>query len=121
MTISNNGIIHVNRGDSFVLNFNINVGNSLSPEYHIMGPQDVIYVGVMEPNQPFECAIIRKKFTYEDFLAQGASSIYFRPEDTQCLLPGKYYYQIKWEHQDTVFNRTNVTTIVDKTLFYILE
>ena len=39
MTISNAGIINVNRGDSFYLNFNINIGSSLAPVYHIMTPQ----------------------------------------------------------------------------------
>lgn len=120
MTISNNGIIKVNRGDSFHLSFNINVGNSLAPQYHKMEPEDTVYLGVMEPNQPFEVAIIRKKFTYADFLKVGANVIYFAPKDTQCLLPGKYYYQMKWERQ-LGDDKSEVTTFVDKTLFYILE
>ena len=85
---------------------------------------DVIYLGVMEPNQPFENAIIRKKFTADD-LYGGDIFIRFWPEDTLHVLPGKYYYQVKLQTKaidpKTRKERIDVETVIDKTLFYIQE
>ena len=120
--ISSNGIVTVNRGDSFELPVNLHIGNFLNPDIYNLKESDTVYLGIMEPNQMFETAIVRKKFTYEDYLNNGESVIFrFFPQDTCCLLPGKYYYQIKLStiNPDTQFE--DVETIVDKTLFYIQE
>ena len=91
--ISSNGIVTVNRGDSFEFPVRLNVGNSMQNIEYSLTKNDVLYLGIMEPNQPFELAIVRKKFVYSDLDEDGNISIRFWPEDTQCLLPGKYYYQ----------------------------
>ena len=78
----------------------------------------------MEPNQPFETALIRKRLTYKDINSDGELNARFWPEDTVCVLPGKYYYQIKLETTVTLPNgqtRKDVETVIDKTLFYIQE
>lgn len=120
--ISYNGIITVHRGDSFKLPLVINFGTSLEPVYYNMPENDIIYFGVMEPNQPFENALIRKKLTNKDMDDKGNIIIKFRPQDTQCVLPGKYYYQVKLQR----FNSDDpedyeVDTVIDKTQFFILE
>lgn len=120
--IAFNGIITVNRGDSFTLPLALNYGTNLDPYRYTLSDSCVVYFAVMEPNQPFEEALIRKRYTAEDADADGNIIIKFKPQDTQCVLPGKYYYQVKLQR----FNSTNaedyeVDTIVDKTLFYILE
>ena len=120
--IAFNGIITVNRGDSFRLPLMLNYGTNLEPLKYQMSRESFVYFAVMEPNQPFENALIRKKFTHEDVDEDGNIVIKFRPQDTQCVLPGKYYYQIKLQR----FNSDDpedyeVDTVVDKTLFYILE
>lgn len=119
--ISSNGIVTVNRGDSFILPIVLNVGNSMKHENYILGPTDELYLGVMEPNQPFEVALIRKKFCYDDLDEQGNILIRFWPEDTRLLLPGKYYYQVKVQTIDSETGRKDVETVIDKTLFYIQE
>lgn len=119
--ISNNGIVTVNRGDSFEFPVTLNVGSSVSHIKYELQETDVLYMGVTEPNQPFETAILRKKFTYTDLDSDGNICIRFWPEDTQCLLPGKYYYQIKLQTVDSQTGRKDVETVVDKTLFYIQE
>ena len=75
----------------------------------------------MEPNQPFETAIVRKKFTNKDLDDNGNVKVRFWPEDTQLLLPGKYYYQVKLKSIDRETGKEDIETIVDKTLFYIKE
>ena len=117
-----NDIITVNRGDSFELPITLNVGSSICREKYDLHPQDVIYLGVMEPNQPFEVALIRKKFTYGDFVSKNKQVVFrFWPEDTVQVLPGKYYYQVKLQTVDEETGKFDVETIVNKSLFYILE
>ena len=119
--ISSNGIITVNRGDSFDLPILLRIGTSMDKDCYKLTSKDIIYVGIMQPNQPFETAILRKKFVYSDLDTSGNIVIHFKPSDTACLLPGKYYYQVKLEMYDVELNDWRVETIIDKTLFYIKE
>lgn len=124
--IAFNGIITVNRGDSFSFPLTINFGTQLSPDTYGMQEHDKVYFAVMEPNQPFETALIKKVFTNQDFV-DGKVNIRFRPKDTEKVLPGKYYYQIKLQrfHKDENglwdMDDYDVDTIIDKTQFFILE
>lgn len=131
--IAFNGIITVNRGDSFKFPLTINFGTSLNPDTFGLQEHDKVYFAVMEPNQPFENALIKKVFTRSDVNDKHEIEISFRPKDTLCVLPGKYYYQIKlqrfhkkrddfgndlteWDLEDY-----DVDTVVDKTQFFIME
>ena len=91
--ITKNGIITVNRGDSFTISLPLNVGTPFNPEYYRLGEDDEVYFGLMEPNQPFEFALVRKIFT-KDNQTGDVLNMSFRPEDTEKLLPGRYYYSI---------------------------
>lgn len=117
-----NGTIYVNRGDSFAMPLELNVGTKLHPITFVLDENSFVYFGIMEPNQPFEAAIVRKKYTYEDMNEDGQVVIKIKPQDTQCLLPGKYYYQVKLQVVDpTDENNYDVQTIIDKTQFFIME
>lgn len=119
--ISSNGIVTVNRGDSFSLPIQLNVGYGIEYIEYELSEEDVVYLGVMEPNQPFETAIVRKVFNYDDFISNGSVVFRFWPEDTVCLCPGKYYYQVKLQTTDGKTGRKDVETVIEKTLFYIQE
>ena len=120
--IAYNGIITMNRGDSFCFPLTINAGTNLEPLLYLITPTDNVYFAVMEPNQPFEDALIRKKFTFEDCDQNGNVIIKFKPQDTQCVLPGKYYYQIKLQRFNSDDpNDYEVDTVIEKTLFWIME
>lgn len=120
-TIASNGIVTVNRGDSFELPITLYTGNSIKPVVYNMQENDILYLGIMEPNQPFETAIVRKMLTHKDLDSDGNVFFRFWPKDTACLLPGKYYYQVKLQTTDPITKYYDVETIVDKTLFYIQE
>lgn len=81
---------------------------------------DQVYLGVMQPNQPFESAIIKKTFTSKNVNEYGDVLIKLTPEDTVCLTPGKYFYQVKTKliNDDGEYD---VNTVVDKTPLYIIE
>lgn len=120
--VSYNGIITLTRGDSFKMPLVLNIGTKLNPETATLDKNSFVYLAVMEPNQPFESALIRKKYTYEDINDKGELVVSFRPQDTQCVLPGKYYYQLKLQVCDPDnSSKYDVYTLVDKTLFWIIE
>ena len=115
--ISNNGIITLIRGDSFTVPLFINRGAVFHPvRYYIAdNPNAAVYLGVMEPSQPFERAVIRKKYTSKSKINEfGDLVIDFSPSDTQCLFPGKYYYEIKVRQGDG-----SIDIIVPETEFFI--
>jgi len=95
-----NGIISLNRGDSETFPLFINTGTPLEPVRFDLrfNPGSELYLGVCEPNERFEDAIIRKKYTGADifnFNSDGDLMVEFNTEDTEYLLPGVYYYEVK--------------------------
>ena len=118
LTLSNIGQIRLTRGDTLTLPLQINQGTNLSPILYELSAQDEVYFGLMEPNQPWEQAILKKKFTSKD-QEDGIIPLKLRSSDTMCLLPGLYYYQVKVRiFQD---GEAIVNTIIPKTHFWIEE
>lgn len=115
------GNIEIVRGDSFVLSLFINKGTKMNPEIYQLGPNDKVYFALLEPNQIFEEAIVKKVITSADADSDGILSISFEAADTCDLEPGTYYYQIKAAFKDIEENKTIVNTIVNKKIFNILE
>lgn len=117
-SISDNGMITLPRGDIFRVPLFINNGTQFRPvRYYIEEhPNAKVYLGIMKYNEPFEYATIRKKFTADSKLnSYGDLVIELLPEDTICLRPGKYYYEIK-----LLKDNGEVQTIVPLTDFNLL-
>ena len=118
LALTNIGQIRLTRGDTLTLPIQINQGDNMYPILYELGEKDEVYFALMEPNQPWEQAILKKKFGYEDQI-DGIIPLILRPSDTMCLLPGLYYYQIKVRiYQDDEYI---VNTIIPKTHFWIEE
>lgn len=94
-SISNNGIIVINRGDTFTMRIAINFLNDIDLSDYEMGADDKVYFAICEPNQHFEEGVIRKIFTMADLDIDGNIKIELLPSDTYYVLPGTYYYEIK--------------------------
>ena len=119
LVISNDGTIRISRGDSFNAVLFINRGSEIKPIRYEVSENDSVYFGVMEPNQSFEDAIIRKKYGATDtFNENGDLVISFFPKDTENLLPGRYYYSVKLSHIDDNGNEL-VDTLIPERQFYI--
>lgn len=117
-----NNIIVMNRGDTYEFTLSINDENSLDGRYRLKD-EDALYFGIMDVRQPFENALVRKKYTALDCDAQGNIVISIEPSDTIDLLPGKYYYAVKL-HQltdDAVEYIDKVITVINNTKFIICE
>lgn len=117
--ISNNGFVKLTRGDTLDFPLFINEGTGCEPiRYYIKNhPEASVYFGVMEPNQPFEIALIRKSYdSNSEVNENGDLVIHLAPEDTLNVLPGKYYYSVKVD-----FGNGNVETIIPRTDFLITE
>jgi hypothetical protein len=121
LDIANNGIIRVSRGDSFRMPLFIDCGTPSDPMRYTVGTKDEVYFGVMEANQPFEYALIKKKYTIEDVNEDGDVVIEFTPEDTLMVIPDLYYYQVKVRLYNANTNDYEVHTVVPKTKFFIEE
>lgn len=119
--ISQNNLILVTRGDSFSVPLFINKGTDLKPMRYTISDKDEIYLAIMEPNQPFEYAVIKKVFTSKDLNKYGDVYIDIDHEDTCNLIPGKYFYQIKGRLWDYDREKYIVNTLIDKTEFRIKE
>ena len=128
-TISNNGFITITRGDSFKSPLFINEGTSYCPvRWSItQHPKAKVYLGIMEYGQPFEEALIRRYYQYtgknnplNDFNDNvnefGDIVVKLRSQDTEYLLPGKYYYEVKVDRGDG-----RIDTVIPKTEFFILS
>ena len=121
-------IIVINRGDSFDFDLTITLDSEF--RYALTG-DDALYFGIMRPHQPFETALIRKKYTVADTDEMGNLSVSILPEDTLNLHPGKYYYAVKlhMNHPEVDANTGEETgkiidkvyTIINKTKFIICD
>lgn len=114
-----NIILTLNRGDSFDYPFFIDDPSTEDHRY-IMTDQDTLYFGLMDPRQPFEYALIKKRYTKQDFDDKHQVIIHFDPDDTIDLLPGNYYYMIKLK-TELEGGHTIVQTIVNKRKFVIFD
>jgi hypothetical protein len=57
---------------------------------------DKIYFAIMEPNQPFEEAIVKKIYEYNDVdQLTGVVNVKLDSYETEFLAPGNYYYTVK--------------------------
>lgn len=107
--------LNVFRGDTFSIPVKINTGTNIEPVYYEMTENSYLYVGVTEPHQKFENAIIRKKYTKESQIADNVIPVSLLPEDTICLEEGVYYIEMKLLILSTSF--TKLTDIDPKLLF----
>lgn len=126
--ISNNKIISLERGDSGKFKVTINLGSSISPELYELKDNDKVYFGVMEPNEMFENSLIRKVYTKKDLDEDGTLTIELNSKDTEYLISGTYYYEIKLEinsyekrENNSEYLVSNVYTIQPRRHFFILE
>lgn len=117
--ILNDRKILLNRGDNLTRVIFLNQGSKLSPIQYVLRPGDKLYVGISEPNQCFEEAIIKKVYTSDNLNSEGNVVLKLSSLDTLNLLPGLYYYEIKLL---TIINDDEeyVCTVVPKTKFEIL-
>jgi hypothetical protein len=125
--MTKNNMIILNRGDTYEFDLTIADDSSIDDRYHIQG-DDTIYFGIMDPHQPFEEALVKKRFTIEDTDGNGNLTIVIEPEDTLDLLPGTYYYAVKIHLQhDNINPETNenygyvdkVSTVINKTKLFL--
>ena len=117
--IAKNGIITMYAGDYFEAPLFLNVGEGCCPEQYVLQGDDKVYIGITEPNQPFVYALIRKVLTVEDLNSDGNPVFVLRPEDTEKVMPGLYYYEVKLQRFKD--DKEYIDTIVPKTKLYILE
>lgn len=110
-------VIQLVRGDDFSFVLNVEDENTENGNY-ILNDNDALYLGVTLPHQPFENALIKKKYTKEDQNLDGNIIATIDSKDTIDLIPGVYYYSVKLRQNiDTEYEK--VTTVIYKTKFVL--
>jgi len=113
-------IIRLYRGDTF--NFVLNIDDESTLEhYYVLRKNDLVYLGVTLPHQPFEDAIIKKVLTAADCDSSGNIIVTFEPKDTVNIMPGVYYYSVKLRKSIDDKRKEEVITVIPKTKFVILD
>jgi len=115
-----NGIITLHAGDTFAAP--IHIGTSIEPypesEYVLSG-EDKLYIGIMEPHQPFKFALIRKVISAEDIQPGEPPIFRLTSNDTEFVVPGVYYYEIKLQSVDETGEEV-ISTVIPRTKMVIL-
>ena len=97
-------IISLVRGDTLTQSIYLNQGTSLYPIRYTLTGADKLYLAIMEPNQRFEDAVLKKSFgAGSEKTEDGDLIITLNSSDTENLLPGLYYYTIKMEFSEENF------------------
>lgn len=120
-------IITINRGDTY--DFDVTIEDeSTTTQTYVLQPGDCLYFGLMLPHQPFEDAVLKKRFSYADLQKSSLSARFsgrckfiIEHKDTLNLLPGVYYYSVKLFKASASFDETKneIITIINKTKFII--
>lgn len=107
------------RGDTFELPLEIKESDdSLATGIYKLKDDDIIYVAILEPNQSFENALIRKTITNKDKTdGRGNPVFVLEPLDTEYLLNGKYFIMIKLSYKEEMM--TKIKTILPMREFFI--
>ena len=120
-----NKVITLVRGDTFSYDYKINIGTNIDRNYYRMKDGDYLYFAICQPNQPFEEAVIGKRYGKSDCREEGEGEyiysiapIHLSSDDTENLTEGKYYYTIKLAKKTT--DGYDVITTQPKTLFFLV-
>ena len=106
---------YLSRGDTFKFPIIINKSpTKLEFDKYELSENDIIYGAIIEPNQAFEDALIRKVITIESEKDENNNPLFvLDSDDTEYLLTGKYYITFKLKHND------EITTILPMKEFWI--
>ena len=104
--------LSLTRGDTMSLELPLYEGPGIDRTPYSISQTDVLYVGVMEFNQAFEDALIRKKLTFEN-TANNKFIVSFVTSDTENLKTGKYLISAK------LVRGSAITTVLPLTEFWL--
>ena len=109
-------VVVINRGDTYRATVQL---TDVDGTPYVMNREDRLYFGLMDPHQPFENALIKKRMTYKDCDSHGVVAFGLKAEDTVDLLPGVYYYAVKLHHLERASGTDEVKTVIAKTKFIV--
>ena len=124
INVALNGIVEMNRGDTATFPVYVDIGTTFKPILYELRPGDNLYFAVMEPQQKWEDALLKKTYDYTNFDQKSFSVlVHLYSEDTEYLAPGTYYYEIKLrkDPKNNDDGYESVETIVPRTKFIIVE
>ncbi len=96
--------------------------NGLHLHHENIVHKDELFFAIMEPNQVFENAIVKKYIDSSNYVkdSYGNPLVVLEPNDTLLVIPGIYAYQIKAKINNE-HNLIEVHTIIPRTKFVLQE
>lgn len=123
LTISENGIITVSRGDSFSFHIFINQGTALAPIRYSLQGTDKVILGVHLPTYyeftDSQEELIQKTLTVSNLNSDGDIEVNFDATETSFMQPGDYYYSVKL--YITLNSVDYINTIIPETKFVVIK
>lgn len=138
--------ITITRGDDACFALIINSGSNLAPDTYKPTVDDKFYMAIERPNECFEKAVVKKVIdTTRNLMTKDGNFIVdLVADDTLCLEPGLYYYEIKaslyrqnrfrkaylvytlesdgtftlFNEEDGTFDDAGTYTLVDTTIYF---
>ena len=114
-----NGKITHYRGDTLSTPIYIFTGDRMWPTPYTLEEGDTLYLGIMEPGQAFEDAIVKKVYTKDSVKDSSNRPLFeLKSEDTEFLAPGTYYYMLKLKKVEN--DNIIISTLIKPTIFWLL-
>lgn len=119
LSIDCNGNIKVNKCDTFNVPLFINIGKDIFNDlrFEIQENDTVVFL-LTEANLPLCKAILKKQYDIKNVNENNDVIISFDSDDTKCLNPGIYYYEIKLIRKTD--GKDIIVTVVPRRKFVIL-
>ena len=96
LNISRSGNISISRGDTFKVPLFIDCSKDIFNSIRFpMQEGDEIYFYLIEPNTSSRFPLVKQIYHKEDTNDNGDVVIKFVHDDTDWIVPGTYYYEIK--------------------------
>ena len=122
LSIDKSGNITINRGDTFKVPIFIDISKDIFHNIRFPFTQkDELYFFLLEPNTSIKHPLLMQVYTRDDLNENGDIVLKFIHDDTDWIVPGTYYYEIKLRapYQDGM--KDALVTVVPRRKFTILS
>ena len=117
--IVKNNCISIVKGDYIKFPIELYIGTFPKRSVMQLEEGDTAYFGIMEAQDSFDQAILKKALTVDDLDEYGNLWVTLLPEDTINLDVGTYYYEIKVLYEEDGVE--HIDTVINKSRFIVLD
>lgn len=121
LEISLSGNIKINKGDVFKVPLFIDCSDDIFTSIRLPFKEgDEIYFYIIEPNTSLRLPLLKQTYTKDDINENGDIVLNFTEKDTDWIIPGVYYYEIKLKKASNEYFDSELITIVKRRKFIVM-